>query len=253
MPAKSHSFREIAPILVLLGGVFGIWEAVRIGFALPRIVLPIAGWAKSDYLLAQLAITVGEALAGFAVGSVLAFALACVFLGVPFFRRAVYPLALILKSTPLIALAPLIVIWLGSGTASKVAMSAILCFFPILVACYDGLRQTDPSIIDLLRLYGARPIQIIVKARIPAALPQIFSGLRVAVPLAVVGAVIGEYLSATRGIGYVIANASYHLETALVFASLFTISAASLTMFGIVVWAEKRLAFWRDTNSTHQP
>lgn len=250
MHSKTRLLSQAAPVLGALFFLIALWEAVRRGFALPRIILPspldvlFASSQKAGYILGHLRFTLGEASAGFALGAVAGVLLAFIFVRFAALRRALYPLALALKSTPLIALAPLLVLWLGSGAASKVAMSAILCFFPILVGTYDGLREVDPALIDLLRVYGATPNQLLLKVRLPAALPQVLSGGRVAVPLAVVGAVIGEYLSATRGIGYIIANAGYHLDTALVFAAIAAIAIASLSMFGLVVLLERRIAFW---------
>jgi NitT/TauT family transport system permease protein len=254
MRTKARLLSQAAPVLGALGGLFALWEGVRRGFDLPAIVLPsplqvvLAFVSRADYILSHLLVTLGEALAGFALGVLSGVLLAFLFVRFAGLRRALYPLALLLKSTPLIVLAPLLVIWFGSGAASKVTMSAILCFFPILVATYDGLREVDPALLDLLRIYGATPNQLLLKARLPAALPQLLSGCRVAVPLAVVGAVIGEYLSATRGIGHIIANASYHLDTALVFAALATIALSSLSLFGLIVWLERRLAFWYRRN-----
>lgn len=188
--------------------------------------------------------TLLETALGFSFGFALGFGLSVLFLLIPILRKMFFPLALILKSTPLIVLVPLIVLWLGSGIESKIAMSAILCFFPILVNSFDGLSQTDSDYLELFQLYGATMTETILKVRIPASLPQVFSGIRIAIPLAFVGSVIGEYLSATKGIGYVIANASYHLETALVFASIATVSLVSLTVFGFIVLLESKINFW---------
>lgn len=259
MRSPARLLSQAAPVFGALFFFIALWEAVRRGLALPRIVLPspldvlLAFSSRAGYILGHLGVTLGEALAGFALGAAASMLLAFIFIRFATIRRALYPLALALKSTPLIALAPLLVIWLGSGAASKVAMSAILCFFPILVGTYDGMREVDPALLDLLRVYGATPNQLLLKVRLPAALPQVLSGCRVAVPLAVVGAVIGEYLSATRGIGYIIANAGYHLDTALVFAAIAAIAMASLIMFGLVVLLERRIAFWYRRIPSEEP
>lgn len=244
--------RKLVPILVGFAVCAGIWEAVRVGLKLPEVVSPslvsIAGALgdKAGYLFLELLFTIGESLAGFLIGSTLGCFVAFLFILSTFFRQAAYPIALMIKATPLIAMAPVVILWFGSGLLSKVVMSSILCFFPVLVACFDGLRSTNQSVVELLDMYGATKSQIFWKARIPSALPSLFSGLKVALPMALVGAVIGEYLSATRGIGYVIANSSYHLKTPLMYGALFLVSATGLILFLALILMEKKIAFWKD-------
>ena len=244
------SIKRVLPVLAALLIVILIWELVRQFRQLPAIVLPsfysviqtfLERW---DYIVEHLMTTLLETIVGFSIGFALGFGLAILFVLIPLLRKMFFPLALILKSTPLIVLVPLIVLWLGSGNESKIAMAAILCFFPILVSSFDGLKQTDSDYLELFKLYGATKAETFLKARIPASLPQVFSGVRIAIPLAFVGAVIGEYLSATKGIGYIVANASYHLETSLVFAAIATVSLASLTIFGVTILIERKVTFW---------
>lgn len=243
--------RDLFPVSVGFVSCGLAWELVRIGFNLPEVVLPslksifISLGKNSTYLLPELTITIGEALAGFSVGSFLACLFAFFFIQSTFFQKAVYPIALMVKATPLIVMAPIVILWFGSGTLSKIAMSSILCFFPVLVAAFDGMKDTDRNALELLGLYGASKSQVFWKAKVPSALPSFFSGLKVALPLAFVGAVIGEYLSSTRGIGYVIANASHHLKTPLMYGSVLLVSATGLGLFAILLEIEKRLIFWK--------
>lgn len=150
-----------------------------------------------------------------------------------------------LKSTPLIAIAPLLVLWFGNGVLSKIVMSALVAFFPVLVNSVNGLANIDAEALDLMKSLSASKLQILIKIRVPASLPFVFASLKIASSLAVVGAVIGEFTGATQGIGHLIVTSSYYLETALMFAGVGMISLGGILFFGLVAYLERRLVFWR--------
>lgn len=145
----------------------------------------------------------------------------------------------------MIAIAPLLVIWFGNGLLSKVVMAALVAFFPVLVNAVDGLVSIDKEALDLMKSLNASQIQIFRKIRFPNSLPLVFSSLKIASTLAVVGAVIGEFTGATEGIGYLINTSSYYLNTDLMFAGIILISIGGILFFGLVAYLEKKIIFWK--------
>jgi NitT/TauT family transport system permease protein len=227
------------------------WEAMARTRLVNPIVLPApsavvsAGIANAPRLLENTAITMLEALLGFALATFGALALAIAFLYSRPVRETLYPYAIVLKSTPIIALAPFIVLWAGNGMLSKVVMAAMVAFFPVLVNAVQGLAALDDEILDLARSVDASRWTVLWRLRAPASLPAVFSGLRVASTLAVVGAVIGEFTGAKRGVGHLITVSSYYLDTPLMFAAITCTALAGLAFFGLVALAERRVVFWR--------
>ncbi|HZX20694.1 MAG TPA: ABC transporter permease [archaeon] len=159
-------------------------------------------------------------------------------------EQGFYPYAIALKTTPIIAIAPLLILWLGSGIESKIASSAIICFFPILVNTVNGLKSADEETLNLLKSYSASKWQIFTKIRLPLAAPYIFSALKISTGLAVVGAIVGEFVGSNQGIGYLILVSSYHLETAKMFAAIFLSAFIGITFFYLITWIEKKVVFW---------
>lgn len=241
----------ILPLLMLVVIVV-VWETATTVTGVSPLVLPppraIATSAVENVgsLLNETAVTMAEAVLGFLIGSSMAYFLAILFVQSRWAEEAIMPYAIALKSTPLIALAPIIVLWAGNGFASKVAMSALVAFWPVLVAGLRGLREVDPEALDLMHSLGASRWQVLVKIRIPGSLGYLFAALRVSSSLAVVGAIIGELVGSTRGIGHLINKSSYYLETSLVFAAVAFISIAAIAFFGTIAYLEKKLIFWQE-------
>lgn len=250
MPARKASLRPIivpAATLVLL---LLTWEAADRIFDFNRIILPSPleiGGAFADHwvrLFKETGITMLESVLGFLLGSAVAFILAVFFVYSRLVREAVYPYAIAIKSTPLIAIAPLLVIWCGNGMFSKVVMSALVAFFPVLVNAANGLTAVDQEALDLMKSLSASRWQTLIKIRIPNSAGYVFSSLKIASSLAVVGAVIGEFTGSTQGIGYLINTSSYYLETPLMFAGIIMISLGGIVFFASVAWMEQRLVHW---------
>jgi NitT/TauT family transport system permease protein len=220
-------------------------------FDIPTITLPaphaialalIDNW---ETLILNTGITMLEAILGFLLGSAIAFGLAIVFVHSPNIRLAIYPYAVALKSTPIIAIAPLLILWFGNGLESKIVMSALVAFFPVLVNSVDGLASIEPELIDLLKSLAATKRQILYKIRIPNSLPNVFTALKISSTLSVVGAVIGEFTGASKGIGFVINTASYYLNTDIMFAAILLISLGGILFFYLINYLEKKLVFWK--------
>lgn len=239
--------------LVLFVVATSLWQWAHAFFGINSIILPapseIGAAFLSEYqmLLAETGYTMLESVSGFLLGSSAAFILAVIFTHSRIIRDALYPYAVALKSTPLIALAPLLVLWFGNGIESKIVMSALVAFFPVLVNSVNGLEAIDKEALELMQSLSASRLQVLYKIRIPCAAPFVFPALKIASSLAVVGAVIGEFTGATRGVGFVINNASYYLETPTMFAAIIMISFGGIIFFSFVSFLEARIVFWTDT------
>lgn len=247
----SRRLRSILIPTALLMLVLLVWSAiVRLLHVSPLVVPTPLAVARAlvlkwNLLVRQTAITMSEALGGFVLGSATAYLAAIVFISSDTLRRAFYPYAVALKSTPIIALAPLLIIWFGNGLFSKVVMAALIAFFPVLVNAVDGLTAVGTETMDLMRSLSASQWQVLIKVRIPNSAPALLSGLKVASSLAVVGAVIGEFTGATEGIGYLINVSSYYLEIPLMFAGVIMIGLAGVMFFGALTLVEPKVVFWQ--------
>jgi len=206
----------------------------------------IVSTVASDFgsLLAHTAVTMAEAVTGFALANVLGFGLATLFAHSQTAQRAIYPYAIALKTTPVVAIAPLLVVWFGTGIVSKIIASALICFFPILVNATRGLRAVDQEAVDLFQSLAASKAQVFAKLRLPNSLPYVFSALKISTSLSVVGAIVGEFVGAQRGLGYLILVSSYHLESNVLFAAILAAAFGGSLFFASVVILEQVLVPW---------
>jgi len=184
-------------------------------------------------------------LIGYIIANILGFITAVIFAHSKTAEKGLYPYAIALKTTPLIAIAPLLILWFGSGIASKSAASALICFFPILVNTVKGLKTLDDEVLDLFRSFSASQWQIFIKLRLPNSLPYIFSALKISTGLSIIGAVVGEFVGANKGIGFVILTSSYYFETAKMFAAVTMAALAGLLFFYVVSFIEEKVIFWQ--------
>jgi ABC-type nitrate/sulfonate/bicarbonate transport system permease component len=164
-------------------------------------------------------------------------------------RRALYPLLVVSQTIPIMALAPLLIIWFGYGVLPKVIVVFLVCFFPIAINTADGLTGADPEMVALLRSMGASRWQIFKKVRLPGAMPPFFTGLKVAITYSVVGAIIGEWVGASRGLGIFMLRASNSFRTARVFAAITVTALLSVSLFGLVVILERLALPWYFTSA----
>jgi len=243
----------LAPILLFVI-IISTWEIADRIFDFNTVILPSPSEiyrAFSEHyiiLFKETSVTMIESILGFLLGSIIAYLLAILFTFSNLARDALYPYAIALKSTPLIAIAPLLVLWFGNGMFSKVIMSALVAFFPVLVNSVNGLNAVPKELLDLMKSLSASSWKILIKVRIPYSLDYLFSSLKIASSLAVVGAVIGEFIGSTEGIGYLINTSSYYLETALMFAGIIMISIGGILFFGIISYLERKIVFWKENN-----
>jgi NitT/TauT family transport system permease protein len=242
---------QIYPLL-FFAFTLATWEAVVRALHVPEYLLPTpsSSIARIDRdLLGHLLTTLEEAAIGFAIANTLSFLAAVLFVHCPVVEQCLFPLAVGMKTTPLAALAPLLVIWMGTGLWSKVTAAVLICFFPTLVSAVKGLKTIEPEARDLFDCYHATTFETFWHLRLPSSLPYVLSGLKISTSLAVVGAIVGEFVGASRGLGYVVLVSSYHMETPTMFAAVFCAAAIGLSMFWIVGAAERRVVFWQRIDS----
>lgn len=241
------TIRVIAVVLVLIF----IWQTIVSLCQLPAYILPgplsvLTIWGRDFSLIATQSIpTILETIVGLILGCTLGAIAALV---IAYFQNARFwllPVLLISQAIPTFAIAPLLVIWLGYGMASKVACTVIMLFFPVTSAFYDGLRRTEPEWLDLAKTMGASKFQMLLKIRIPAALPTFGSGLRVAATIAPIGAIVGEWVGSSEGLGYLMLNANARMQINLMFASLFTIVILTLILYYSVDFSLKKFIHWQ--------
>lgn len=198
-------------------------------------------YRDSDALISSLGWTAMAALAGFAASAIVGVAIAITLSASPLLRTAFYPYTLFFQTVPIVAIAPMLIIWLGVGLGPVAVCAFIVSVFPVIANTLAGLLSTDPALVDLFRLYGARPVAFLWKLRLPSALPNIFTGLRIAAGLAVIGTVVAEFLVGqivgSVGLGVRVMSAIHESRMDLAFAAVLLASLLGLAMFGAVNFA----------------
>ena len=247
--------RAVFP-LVALSAVGVAWEVlVRLsGVAEYLVPTPSAVGTRLfgdlGYFLFHGLITLIEALGGFAIGTLVAVIAAGVMAHSRLFERTVYPIALLVKVTPVVAVAPLFVIWFGFGSFPKMMIAALITFFPVMVNTFIGLRSISPTTLDFFRLLDASEAQVLMKLRVASALPYVFAAFRIAVPLSVIGAVVGEWFTGDRGLGSVIIVAHHNIDMPTLFSAIAVLACIGLGLTGITALIERRVLFWHDSQQS---
>lgn len=226
------------------------WQALVTVFEIRRYLIPppAAVWGRlvdsMPLLWRHTRITAVGSLAGLGLAWVVGVGLAIVLVRWAAVRMVVMPGLVAFNAVPKVALAPILIVWLGIGVATKVAMAFMLAVFPIVVITTAAMREVAPELLDLVRLMRGGQWQQFTRVRIPHALPAMFSAVRVAIPLAIVGAIVAEFLTPSAGLGYLMISASVQLRTDLVFAAVVMVVVFSLFLYGVVGVAERRFAGW---------
>ncbi len=226
--------------LITAAVLLAVWQAVVTLTGAPRYILPPplavaeALHRQAPLLLRHGATTAAEILLGLGLGVALGGASALALASFRAARRWLLPLLVVSQAIPVFALAPLLVLWLGYGLASKVAMATLIIYFPVTTALFDGLRRTDPGWLDLARTMGASRRAVLWQVRLPAALPAFGSGLRVAAAVAPIGAVVGEWVGSSSGLGYLMLHANARMQIDLLFAALAVLGAFALALYAAV-------------------
>jgi NitT/TauT family transport system permease protein len=241
--------RWLYPTLGVLA-IVAAWELIVRLFNVPIYIIPapsaIVATIISQYaiLLQNSVATLGEILAGFALSVAIGVPLAIAIAYSRFMERVLYPILVSSQTVPKIAVAPLFIVWFGFGTLPKVIVAFLIAFFPIVIDSVVGLRSTEPEMIYLVRSMGANGWQTFTKIRLPKALPSIFGGFKIAIALAVVGAIVGEFVGADTGLGYLLMVANGNVNTRLLFATITVLTLIGVVLFFIVEVAERLLMPW---------
>lgn len=242
----AESWRPVIVLLVLFAG----WWFVAWRELVPAYLVPspgavaqtmVADWAM---LLEHTWVTTMETVVGFVLAAVVGVATAVLLVYSRTAEKSLYPLILFAQVIPKIAIAPILVVWFGFGMTPKIVLAVLIAFFPVVVSAVAGLRSVDPELLEMSATMGASRWKTFRKIRFPGSLPQLMSGLKVAVTLAVVGAVVGEFVGADRGLGYVLLLASGNLDAPLLFADLILMSLIGVVLFVLVEVLERLLIPW---------
>ncbi len=256
--AGSATARRIERVLPLLMGVlaFGLWEALVRWFAIPPYLLPgpllVAEtlWRDGRSLLAALAVTLRVTGSALVLATVVGFTLAFALARFRWLERSVYPYLVALQVTPIVAIAPLILIWIDDVFLAQVICAAIVALFPIVANTSLGLASAEKDLLDLFRLYRASPWQTLCLLRLPTALPHILGGVRISGGLALIGAVVAEFVAGTggsdTGLATRILEAGYRLEVPRMFAALLLLALTGVLLHGLLGWLSRWLLRWRD-------
>lgn len=243
--------RDGLPPLLFLCALLLLWQLgameVNAAYILPTPIQILRRlWElRTPLLTVHLPATMAVTGVGLAISLVLGLGLAGIMEWSPLARRCLYPVVVASQTIPTTAIAPLFVLWFGYGIWSKVLVTVLMTFFPITITVYDGLRSAPAEMTELLETYGATKWDVFCKVKVPCALPHFFSAVKMAVPISIIGAAIGEWLGAQSGLGYFSRRMMTQLDGAGVFAPIVLLSAVAMAVTGLVGLAERRIVKWR--------
>lgn len=245
-----HAFNSILPAIILSIVVLVVWEAISRIFKLPQFVLPAPSSIGKILITRQASlsqaawVTAEEILYGFLLSAVVGMLIAVTIARFERMGRAVYPLMVLFQNVPKIALAPLFILWFGYDLAPKILLIVVMAFFPVALNMLVGLQSADPNLVTLMRTVGASRTEILMRVQIPNSLPYLMSGIKIAITLSVIGAIVGEFAGASAGLGYMIQFASTQMETSLVFAALIQISLLGMFFYYAIEFIEWKYISW---------
>lgn len=242
--------KNLAEPLIFFLALLALWELLVEIIKVPAFILPpprdlyTAFMAKRSILGQHAVITFAEAVGGFALSFFLGVTFAILVVYSRHLQNTIYPLIVILYAMPKSALAPLMVIWVGYGLFSKMSIAFLVAFFPIVVNTVVGLKEVEPELLDLARINRASQLDVFRKIRLPNSLPYMFAGIRVAIILSITGAIVAEFVAANEGLGYLILQALYSLDTALALVILLILALMSLGLFMAVDILQRKIVPW---------
>jgi NitT/TauT family transport system permease protein len=236
-----------------IGALLALWQLVVMLEIYPTFIIPppldvartFIEVLRDGTLLHHAGVTLSEMLAGLGVGALVGVTLGYLLAKSRTLERALSPLIVGFQSTPVVAYAPLLVIWFGAGATSKVIICALIAFFPLMMNTLIGVRNVPIGQREIMRLYAASRWQTFIKLEVPAALPVLLGGLKVSATLSVIGAVVGEFVGAAAGLGALIMLARSQFDTPLVFVAVLTLAIMARTVYGVIAWIERRALRWQ--------
>jgi NitT/TauT family transport system permease protein len=257
---KQRHFIDILPSIVLGVVIIALWEAAIRIFHVSAFIIPapsaiaVSLWQNAGALAKAALVTAEEVVVGFVLASVIGAAIALLIVRFRLFGRALYPIIVLFQTVPKVALAPIFILWFGYDLAPKVVLIVVIAFFPVTLDMLAGLESVDSSFVSLMRSVGARDTDILLRVRIPNALPQLMAGMKIAITLCVIGAIVGEFSGASAGLGYSIQFASTQLDTPMVFAALVVVSVVGVVFYYLIELLERLATPWAPRfDATHRP
>ena len=245
--------RRILPVTGIAGFI-GLWAFIVWFFEVPRFVAPSPAmvvatlFEKWPILLQNLVPTAIEALAGFTLGNLAAIVIATVFVHRKTVEEAFFPVVVLINTIPVVAKAPILVLLMGNGMEPKIAIAALICFFPTLVNMVRGLEAVNPQAMELMRVLSASEREVFLKLRLRNSIPYLFSALKIAASTAVIGAIVGEWIGSTFGIGALIIQSMYNFDSPMLYATVFVGSFFSVLFFAVIIAAERFFVRWQPSN-----
>lgn len=242
---KTRRLPLLSAATLLVAWAIAVWW-----LAIPSQVVPSplavaqTVWRDAGTLLTNLLPTAIESVVGFLLGNLASVLLAIAFVQRRPLQEAFFPIAVVINTIPIVAIAPILVLLLGNDMKPKIAIAALICFFPTLVNMVRGLSSVNPRSVEMMRVLAASDRDVFFKLRLPNSLPYLFASLRIATSTAVIGAIVGEWIGSTAGLGALIIQATYNFDTPLLYASVVVASAFSVTFFAFIGWLERRIVTW---------
>ena len=252
-PSTLSFARNLVPPVLALSLAVGAWEAwVRLRdvpeYLVPAPSVIVQRLAEDPAFFArQGGTTLYGALAGFTLGSTIAILLAVAMAHSRFLERSLFPIAIMIKVTPIVAIAPLLAVWFGFGLAPKLFIIALIVFFPVMVNTVIGLRSVNPWALQYLQSLAASPWEVLIKLRLPSALPYLFAAFKVSIPLSVIGAVVAEWFSGDEGLGRVIQISNSNVDMPTAFAAIVSLATMGIALYVVVSVIERRLLSWHES------
>jgi NitT/TauT family transport system permease protein len=253
-----RGIERAGPILLIVVLTI-LWQVLTRAFEVPNFLLPaptdVAKLMVDEWRLIQMhgLATIGSIMSGYVTAVLFALAISALMIRFPLAERLIMPIFVGLQSVPKIAIAPLILVWVGAGIGSKIAVVASIAFFPIVINTMAGFKEVDRGLADVFRSVDANERQMFFRLRLPYAMPYIFAGLRIATTLAVLGAIVAEWLAASNGLGYLVLSGSFNFNTARSFAAIIALAVIGTAFFGFMSWVERKISWKREgSDSTTQ-
>ncbi|MBW1697735.1 MAG: ABC transporter permease [Deltaproteobacteria bacterium] len=243
-------------LIIIATGLVFMWQGIVFLTGVPHYILPgplrvaEAAFLNWDTLLSHALTTLFEVILGLLLGTVIGASCAVSMMASRAVMRWLLPVLVISQAVPVFALAPILVLWLGYGMSSKIGMAVLIIFFPVTAAFYDGMRSTEPEWLELARVMDATPLSILLHIRIPAAMPSFASGLRVATAVAPIGAVVGEWVGSSSGLGFFMLHANARMRIDVMFSALAVLAVLAVGLYFIVDKTMTKIVYWQKVEET---
>jgi NitT/TauT family transport system permease protein len=252
LPTRQSGGTVIAPFAAV-AALLGIWQALAVSGKYPAFVLPtpwsvlqrLGGALLDGTLLSNAAVTLQEAGLGFGLALLIALPLGYILAHTPLLERFLAPVIAASQAVPAVAVAPLLLLWLGNGQAPKVAVCAVIVVFPLLVTCVVGIRGVAREYLEVAKVFGVPRWEQIVRVELPLAAPVVLGGMKLGLTLSLTGAVVGEFVASDQGLGYLLTFARENLDTTLLYATLIVLGAAGIALYSFVSFLERIVAAWQ--------